>query len=319
MVGKRGEQTIVQAMEKILLIITFMSTFLIFLYFYLKLQKKKRLMMSFFSFYSNRQKSYVKHILNQLKLVKRINNITKNTKSKISINQFFLLSLICGILGALIAYVATNYILMTILISICTCTIPYIQLANKERKRVKEVATQFAPMLKHMSNYLRSGNNLRQAIEKTSLITEGALGEILEEIVKKINGGEPISKAIDQAYEYVPLVEFKMFHILVRIHNDMGGDLAHSLENLANVINEKKILRSEIDSLTQETRASAYITAIIPALLYLAMRFTSPDYMNQLDELPFGKMGLVFSFGFIMLGVIAVKKMSNIKVDKAYR
>ena len=286
-----------QVMENLLLIITFMSTFLIFLYFYLKLQKRKRLMMSFFSFYANRQESYVKHI----------------------INQFFLLSLICGMLGALIAYVATSYILMTIIIAICTCTIPYVQLANKEKKRVKEVASQFAPMLKHMSNYLHSGNNLRQSIEKTSLVTEGALGEILEEVVKKINGGETISKAVDQAYEYVPLVEFKMFHILVRIHNDMGGNLANSLENLANVINEKKILRSEIDSLTQETRASAYITAIIPTILYLAMRFTSPDYMNQLDALPFGKMGLVFSFGFIMLGVIAVKKMSNIKVDKAYR
>ncbi len=233
--------------------------------------------------------------------------------------RFIVVSLICGMILGIIGYIATTFPVLGILIGLGAAAIPYLRLVRKDKKRVKEIALQFAPMLKHLANYVRAGNNLRQAIEKTALVTEGRLGEELGEIVKGINAGETLNRAIEISYERVPLVEFKMFHIIINIHNDMGGNLANSIDNLAGVIEEKKVLRNEIDNLTQETKVSAYITAVVPTILYVAMRFSSPEYLKQLESLPFGKLGLLLSFVFIMLGVLVVNKMSDVKVDKAYR
>lgn len=300
-------------------VISFISCFCFFLYYYMKLRQKKHLRDRYFSFYSHHKEEYFENLRKKLHIINHIETLLKNTKSKMNLQQFFLVSLLCMIFGVTVGSFLMNDFLVGIIVGITVGVIPYIRLLNAERKRIREITIHFGPMLNHMANYLRAGNNLLQAIEKTALITEGALGEILEEVVRRIDAGESINRALDAVYENAPLVEFKMFHILINIHRDMGGDLAHSLENLADIIEEKKILRSEIDSLTQETRISAYITAIVPTVLYIGMRFASPEYMKQIEKLPFGKIGLALSFGFILVGVFVVKKMSDIKVDKAYR
>jgi len=300
-------------------IAAFIGTFSVFLYYYIKLRKKKIIQMKFYSSYLPKQKSKIERLQEKYSFIRQIGVLLENTKSNMSMQKFIMISLICGLISGVISYFIFAYLIIAVLIGIISISIPYFRLTKKEKKRLKEITIQFAPMLKHMSNYLKAGNNLRQAIEKTALVTDGKLGEELEGIVKKINGGEGINKAIQSTCEKVPLVEVRMFHIIINIHNDMGGNLAKSLDNLANVIEDKKVLRNEIDSLTQETKASAYITAIVPTVMYIAMRFASPDYMKQLEKISWGRAGLIFSFIFILLGVYVVNKMSDVKVDKSYR
>lgn len=303
--------------EITILIISFFSTFLIFLHNYVRLRHKKKLRDGFYNLQKS-QKTLAQILEEKLKFSKHIKQLINHSGFKINLTQILAISLLFAFAGGLIGFFMTEYWVMGIIMGTAASTIPFAFLLNKEKKRAREIAMEFAPMLKHMANYLRAGNNLRISIEKTAIVTEGALGEVLDEVVKSVNGGEPIIKAVNSVYDEVPLVEFKMFNILVSIHYDMGGDLAASLDNLANVIDEKKVLRNEINGITQETKASAYITAIIPTILFLAMRYISPDYIKQLDKLPYGKIGLVGSFCFIILGLFVVRKLSNIKVDKAY-
>lgn len=294
----------------------FLTTFMFFLFCYSKLKHKKRLKEEFFT---KTIKGSLVQVNEKSTLYKKAEKIIKRTRKKITVKQFFMLSGFCGLICGFIAYLATEFLGAVLLGIVGGSYIPYAYLQKIIDKKKREIANQFSPMLKHMSNYLRAGNNLRQAIEKTTLSTDGELGHLLEKIVKVLNGGGTLNSALELADKETELIEFKMFHILISIHNDMGGDLANSLDNLAGVIHEKKGLRVEIDEITRETKTSAYITAVVPTIMYMVLRGASPDYIQQLEKMPFGKIGLMFSFIFIILGVVIVRKTSDIKVDKAYR
>lgn len=303
-------------------ITTFLCVMIFFSYFWVKLYRKKKLFARFLkvSLKPKEQKeTLVQKIQRKFRILNRVSELILVLRLKITIAQFLVASIIGYVIATAFVSYIISYIFVAIFMGLFGACMPYFYLLNREYKRKKEINSQFAPMIRHLSNYLKAGNNFRQSIEKTALVTEGELGVSIEHIVKRINGGEPIHKAIEVTEKYIPIVEFKMFHILVSIHNDMGGDLAESLNNLADVIDKKKVLKDEIDNLTQETKVSAYITAVIPTLIFFALKLTSPDYLKQIEKLPFGNILLVASFFFIVLGVVVVKKMSAVKVDKSYK
>lgn len=307
-------------MNEQIFLCTFGSVFFGFLYLSVKIYLRKRAIQSFLKVYHQEQKKKnLDKIIEKVVFFRKLEMLIKDNRIKITIKQFLLVALGCAMVGAILGYVLSNFVLMAIVVAITASSAPYFYVLRKDAKRNREIASQFSLFLKQVASYQESGNNLRQSLEKVALITDGALGNLLEEIIGLINSGVSATEAIEYGVTKTTLIEFKMFFILVNIHSDMGGTMHHSLTNLRAIMEEKKSLRNEIDDLTQETKVSAYLTAVVPMVLYLAMRLASKEYVKQIENMPYGKYGIVASFVFIMLGVVAVKKISNVKVDKAYR
>lgn len=302
------------SIQTLIFITSLLICLVIVLWGYLRIRRKQSILNNF---YENEKidKQELPHkqtIEEQIKALLEKNNI------KINFNKFVLASLLSGLVCAIIGELLSGYIPIAVALLVVGVFIPYIRLKSVNAKREKEIAAEFSPMLKHLSNYLKAGNNLRQSLEKVEFMIEGPLKKVVSKIVRKISGGMNINDAILEAYSEVPIIEFNMFIILVNIHNDMGGDLANSLDNLADVIYEKKLIRNEIDAITKETRTSAYMTAILPIILYSVMRAISPDYAEQIASIPMGNFLMFMCFVMVIIGAVLVKLISNVKVDKSY-
>lgn len=302
------------SIQSLIFITSLLICLVVVLWGYLRIRRKQNILNNFYENekIDKQEEVYKQTLADQIKLLLEKNNI------KINFNKFVLVSLAAGIICAVIGMLLSGYLPIAITLLIVGCLAPYLKVKSLNTKREKEIAAEFSPMLKHLSNYLKAGNNLRQSLEKVEFMIEGPLKKVVSKIVRKIAGGMNINDAILEAYSEVPIIEFNMFIILVNIHNDMGGDLANSLDNLADVIYEKKQIRSEIDAITKETRTSAYITAALPIVLYSVMRAISPDYAEQIASIPMGNFLMFMCFVMVIIGAVLVKMISNVKVDKSY-
>lgn len=302
------------SIQTLIFITSLLICLVVVLWGYLRIRRKQSILNSFYENekIDKQEEAHKQTLEEQVKILLEKNNI------KINFNKFVLVSLLSGVGCAILGMLLSGYIPIGVALLIVGFWIPYGRLKSVNAKREREIAAEYSPMLKHLSNYLKAGNNLRQSLEKVEFMIEGPLQKVVSKIVRKIAGGMNINDAILEAYGEIPIIEFNMFIILVNIHNDMGGDLANSLDNLADVIYEKKLIRNEIDAITKETRTSAYMTAVLPIVLYSVMRAISPDYAEQIASIPMGNFLMFMCFVMVIIGAVLVKMISNVKVDKSY-
>ena len=71
-------------------------------------------------------------------------------------------------------------------------------------------------------------------------------------------------------YERMPLQEVKFFAIVIAIQNQIGGNLAEVLSNLAQVLRDRYRLQAKVKAYSAEAKTSAIIIAALPPCVILA-------------------------------------------------
>lgn len=304
--------------ETLIQLLVFVSITCIFVYFLIKDEEEVIWAKTFFSPGRSGFLAKMREMEGRLTFLEKFVKEAREAGTVILPLEYLVLCIVSAAAAAIAAFLATNYFPMLMLGAVCGFFVPHFYFKGKKEKRSKMLASQMSPFLKQMANYLRCGNSRLQAIEKLLPSLQEPLQGIMSEILAKINAGDSMVNAFEQVNPDVPLFEFKMFTILIRIHSEVGGNLADSLDNLSDTIDEKKKLREAVDMITSETRMSSYITAIIPTVIFLIFRMISPQYTEQLTGNEIGRIGLMISFIFIGLGVYLTRRISAVKVDSFY-
>jgi tight adherence protein B len=109
----------------------------------------------------------------------------------------------------------------------------------------------------------------------------------------------------------MPLQEVNFFAIVITIQNQIGGNLAEVLSNLAQVLRDRYRLQAKVMAFSAEAKASAAIIGALPPLVILAMFFTSPDYILILWYDKVGNIMLMGCAIWMLIGVLVMRKMIN--------
>lgn len=123
--------------------------------------------------------------------------------------------------------------------------------------------------------------------------------------------GMPLGEACSKMYDRVPLAESNFFAIVVSIQQSAGGSLAEALSNLSRVLRDRKKMKGKIVAMSQEAKASAAIIAALPIAVMLLVYLTSPGYIELLWTKPFGRMLLVASAAWMLIGTLVMRRMIN--------
>jgi tight adherence protein B len=126
-----------------------------------------------------------------------------------------------------------------------------------------------------------------------------ALGMVAEELPQPIAGefrllwdrqnyGLPLSEALRDFAERVPLLDARFFVTAVLTQRDSGGNLSEVLDNLASVIRDRFTLKREVQVKSAHGRTTGYILAGMPPALAVIFLLTNPDYLGTLVEDPSG-------------------------------
>jgi tight adherence protein B len=130
-------------------------------------------------------------------------------------------------------------------------------------------------------------------------------------VVESQTVGIPLGDACAKLYERMPLPEANFFGIVVSIQQRAGGNLSEALGNLSRVLRDRKKMKAKIQAMSMEAKASAMIIAALPICVMLLVWLTSPSYIELLWTEPLGRVMLACSGGWMMCGVLVMRKMIN--------
>lgn len=178
---------------------------------------------------------------------------------------------------------------------------------RRENRFTEELPTAIDVIVRGVKSGLPIGDCIRIIAAETSDPVKSEFRAIAESTAI----GVPLAEACGKLYDRIPLPEANFFGIVITIQQQAGGSLAEALANLSRVLRERKKMRAKIKAMSMEAKASAAIIAALPIAVLVLVYLTSPGYIELLWTEPTGRMMLVASAGWMMIGTLVMRRMIN--------
>jgi tight adherence protein B len=219
-------------------------------------------------------------------------------------------ALVFGVLGA--ALLRSS--LLALVVAVIGGAVPTFLLKNALRKRAEKLRDQLPDVLTIMASSLRAGHSFLQSLDTVAKeIAQPAAAEF-QRVVAEIRLGRPAEDALEALAERVGSPDFKWAVLAVNIQREVGGNLAEILDNVADTLRERAMLRRQIRVLTAEGRLSAWVLALLPLAIGLYMAAVNPDYIGLLVTTTYGIIMLIVAAILLGLGVFWMRKIVDIDV-----
>jgi len=192
--------------------------------------------------------------------------------------------------------------------------LPFWLLKFKKKRRVKKFEKQLPEALDLLARGLKAGHAFSSGLQIVGGEMPNPLGLEFFRTFREYNHGMDLNTALINLCRRVELRELRFFTTAVMIQRETGGNLVEILEKISGLIRERFKLRNQIKALTAEGRLSGLILILMPPILFLVMLRINPDYTMLLVNHPLGRMMAMVALAFQGLGVLAIRKIVNIKV-----
>lgn len=183
---------------------------------------------------------------------------------------------------------------------------------RKDRRR-QMLIDQLPDICRLLANSTRSGMTLNQGIQLVAKeMAEPAKGEF-KHLAHELSLGIDFGTAIRTLEKRIDNKEFHLFTATLLIQKRAGGNLYAVLDEMSQTLDERKLLKQEIKTMTAEHRYIAYIVPVIPIFLVLMMNNVVDGFLDAL----FSGIGLIL-FAIFAAGTVAtffiINKITNIRV-----
>jgi tight adherence protein B len=135
-----------------------------------------------------------------------------------------------------------------------------------------------------------------------------------QRVVAEIRLGRPTDDALEALASRVGSPDFRWAVLAVNIQREVGGNLAEILDNVADTLRERAMMRRQIRVLTAEGRLSAWVLAGLPIAIGIYMFAVNPDYIGLLFTTKLGLFMLGTALVLLVLGVLWMRKIVDIDV-----
>jgi tight adherence protein B len=183
----------------------------------------------------------------------------------------------------------------------------------RKNKKKELLVEQLPEICRILANATRSGMTLNQGIQLVSQeITAPAKLEF-KKLAHELSLGIDFGMGIRRMEKRVDDKEFQLFTATMLIQKKAGGNLYAVLDEMSQTLEERKLLKQEIKTMTAEQRYISYIVPVIPIFLVLMMNNIIDGFLEPL----FTGLGLILLAFFLtgtILTFVIVRKITNIRV-----
>lgn len=192
--------------------------------------------------------------------------------------------------------------------------VPLVGIYVKRKMRLNKFLNQLPDVFELMSQGLRAGHSLANAIMLVSQQMQDPVRSEFARVFHEQNLGIKIEDALKNMGERVGLMDVRFFVTAVLIQRQTGGDLAEVLDNISGVIRERLKLFGMVKALTAEGRLSGWVLLALPIVVFVLELVVNPAYANQLLDTEVGQYMLIAGGVMQLLGLAMIQKIVNIKV-----
>jgi tight adherence protein B len=232
----------------------------------------------------------------------------------VAAGEFVALTVLCGVVGAVVAAIFLANILFVLLIAAIAALIPYIWMKRSLRKRQGMLVDQLADTMSILAASLRAGYSFLQALDTVSKEIGEPSAEEFQRVVAEIRLGRPIDDALMTMAYRVNSDDMRWAVIAINVQRQVGGNLAEVLDIVASTVRERAYIRRQVNVLSAEGRLSVWILSALPFFILLYISIVNPGYIEPLFTTVPGNILLIFGGLWMSLGIFIMTRIVKIDV-----
>ena len=170
------------------------------------------------------------------------------------------------------------------------------RLKSKVAARRTDFIAQLPETLSTLSSMLRTGYGLLQALSAVTDEASEPTKSLLNRVILEVSTGRDLIESLRAVGAQLDSLDFDWVIAGIEISRDTGGDLAKTLDTVAETIRDRDKLRGQVKALTAEGRISAYVMLALPPGVGILSYLINPEFSGVLLE----------PIGLVLLSVVAV-------------
>ena len=187
---------------------------------------------------------------------------------------------------------------------------PNLYLTARQGARQTAFDQQLGNMVTLLSNSLKTGYSLVQAIETVARKSPPPISDEFERVVSAIQFGASVEDALAALVERVQNPDLDFIVIAILLHRKVGGNLAEILDNIGETIRERLRTKREMSVVTAHARASSRVISALPIVLALVMYMITPRYFTPMLTSPIGWFMIAFAVMLVVAGNLIMSRMA---------
>jgi tight adherence protein B len=187
--------------------------------------------------------------------------------------------------------------------------LPVMVLVQIRSRRAGAIARQLPDGIDLMVRSLRAGHPLNGAFQVIAREMPDPLGSEMGIVADAITYGDDLTDAVTAFAERVGIEDARYLAVAINIQAGTGGNLAHVLEALAQVIRERFAMLRKIRALSAEGRLTAIIVSIVPLVIFAALNALSPTYYGDVADDPLYMPFLVSGVVLTIMNAIVLRRL----------
>lgn len=187
--------------------------------------------------------------------------------------------------------------------------LPRAILLRQQKAAEHQFSELFPDAVVAISRMLRAGLPITTAVRSVSRESPPPVSTVFAAISDQVGIGSPIEDALDASSRQIGLPDYRFFAVAVVLQHLTGGNLAATLEILADIIRRRRAMRLKARATTAEIRISGYVLAGIPFLVIGALMLIQPGYLAPLIADPRGQIILLAAALSLAAGGLTMRQM----------
>ena len=181
------------------------------------------------------------------------------------------------------------------------------------RRRRAAFSEQLVDGLVMMSNGMRSGFTLQQAIDMLIEEMPAPISQEFDLVRREYRVGVDLDLALKNCVERTRDEDLALVVTAIQITRQLGGNLAEVFDKIVGMVRERKILHGKADALTSEGKMQAAVVGLLPYGFLFAMIKVNPDLMRLMWTTLPGIIALIFVIILDVVGYLWVRKVASIE------
>lgn len=192
--------------------------------------------------------------------------------------------------------------------------VPKVYVNRRRKGRVERLNAQLPEALTIISNALKAGFGLLQALDNAADNLSHPISTELKRTIHEMNVGSSAEEALVALSERSGSYDLDIVVTAILVQRTVGGNLGEILDTVADTMRERIRIKGEIQTLTAQQKLTGIVIGLLPIVVGAIFMVTSPGYIDPLFTTLLGKLLVGFAVVLETVGVMIIQRILNIEV-----
>jgi tight adherence protein B len=178
----------------------------------------------------------------------------------------------------------------------------------------RRLARQLPDALALWAGLLRAGQGSAPALAQVASRQAAPLGDEFRVVLGQVRLGSPLDIAFVGLRDRSGLADLRLLSTLLTVNRELGGNLAESLQRLADLLRSRLLMEGRVQSLTAQGRMQGLVVGLLPLLLLAVLYFMEGETMRVLHTTWTGWAALACIAALEFTGFLLIRRIVRIDI-----